>query len=147
MPNQCSLLIVDNDRRSRDCLTRQFLSRGNLVVPVSHPRQALEAASIYDFDVALLDQSLPELPGAILIPRLRGLVGDLKVVLLSSDPDRVSREEAVECGADAFLHKPCSFDDVEAKVSELFMTTNLHPVHVRLPRNGKLMTRRIPAKA
>ncbi len=133
MPKHLSILIVEYDNRARDGLTKKFLSLGNLVVAVCHPRLALEAATIHDFDAAVIDQSLPEMQGIALIPRLRGLVGDLKVVLLSGDPDDLTSEEAVVQGADAFLHKPCFVDDVESSVRKVLAKRN--PVdRPRLPQ-------------
>lgn len=125
MPKHRSILIVEDEIRARDGLTKKFLSLGNLVVAVCHPRQALEAATIHDFDVAIIDQSLPEIQGILLIPRLRGFVGGLKVVLLSGDPDDLTSEEAVEQGADAFLHKPCFVDDVEVSVDRVLANGRL----------------------
>ena len=118
MPSYRSILVVEDDRKARESLTRNFLSRGNLVIAVAHPRQAMEAVTVHDFDVAIINQSLPELSGVSLIPRLRGLVRDLGVVLLSEDPDDITSEEAIDQGADAFLHKPCCVDDVEAGVQK-----------------------------
>ncbi len=127
------MLIVEDDERSQDCLSKRFLTRGDLVISVCHPRQALEAATICDFDVVLLDQSLPEMTGLSLIPSLRGLVGNLRIIHLSGDPDRVSSREAIRHGADSFLHKPCSVDEVEAAVTDTLSTGKRHLIEEQLP--------------
>jgi CheY-like chemotaxis protein len=119
MSSHLSLLIVEDNSKDRNALTKWFVHRGHAVTAVHHPRQALEAATISSFDVALLDQSLPEQPGLQLMSRLRGLVRDLRVVLLSGDPDDVTSEEALQQGANGFLHKPCSLEQVDACVTQV----------------------------
>ena len=68
-----------------------------------HPRQALEVASFRRFDVALVDESLPEIDGVALSQRLQRLIAELQVILLTEPAD--CGEGPV--GAYRCLLKPC----------------------------------------
>lgn len=107
MPLDHSLLIVASDPTARDLLTGRFIRLGYSVTPVSHPRQALEAATFKQFDVAILQNELPEASGTQLIRRLRQLVGSVKFVLLCSPLTTRIENDAREAGACACLHSTC----------------------------------------
>ena len=111
-----SMLIVEGDRELLDMLCRRFIRGGFDVTPVHHPRQALQAASFKDFQVAVLDVSLPETNGVALMQKLKRQIADLKVVLLSPHSDPAFEAEALEHGADAYFVKPCRLSELEATI-------------------------------
>lgn len=152
MPDQLSFLIVEADCRARERLTKWFLRGGHAVTAVCHPRQALEAATIRSFDVALLDQPVPERDSFHLISRLRGLVRDLFVVLFSRDPEGVTSEDAIRLGASAFLYLPCSLQQVDAIVQRAMSAAPSHtmpsstlpqgrPLHCRVSDSSIMATK------
>ena len=116
MPLEYSLLIVENDASLLDLLSRNFFQRGYEVTPVCHPRQALEAASITPFDVALLDGSLPEHDGIWLMNELRHYIADLQVVILSAHCDAEFKQRCLDNGAFAYLRKPCGLAELERTI-------------------------------
>ncbi|QDT00254.1 response regulator [Adhaeretor mobilis] len=118
MSKNLSLLIVDSNRRTLDTMTKWFLQRGHQVTAVMHPRQALEAATFRDYDAAVIEQALPEKSGLQLMRKLRGLVGDLRVILLSSDPNSLTRQEALQCGAHELLYKTCQLREIDSCLTD-----------------------------
>ena len=113
-----SLLIVEDDLDQLEILARSFIRAGYRVISVHHPRQALEAASFQQFQVALLDDSLPEMDANELMQRLKRTQDAVQVVILSGceDPDR----RAKVGGAFACLGKPCTMALLEATVEDAF---------------------------
>jgi DNA-binding NtrC family response regulator len=107
---------VENDQNLRESLSRRLIQRGFAVTSVCHPRQALEAATITEFRVAVVAQRLPELDGLQLARKLMRLVGDLRVVLLSNQPGEVLAAEAIDCGIFACLHKPHRLVELEGTI-------------------------------
>lgn len=79
----CSLLIVEDDLGQLELLDAKFVRAGYQVVSVDHPRQALLAASFQQFQVALLDASLPEMDGLELMHRLKRTQDSVQIVILS----------------------------------------------------------------
>jgi DNA-binding response OmpR family regulator len=114
MPREYSLLIVENDAALSGLLTRNFITMGYSVTPVYHPRQALEAASIKSFDIALLDGSLPEHDGVWLMRELKLRIAHLQVVILSAHSDAAFQAKCIDSGAFAYLRKPCGLAELEA---------------------------------
>lgn len=116
MPNEHRILLVDDDREFSDLLCQRLLRCGYQVTELWHPRQALEAASLRDYDVVVLDRGLPEIDGFRLMRILRGLVANLQVVFLSGHDDPEDEESALACGAFAYLSKPCRLAKIEATI-------------------------------
>ncbi len=110
------LLIVENDESLLDLLSRNFYQRGYEVTPVCHPRQALEAASITPFHVALMDGSLPEHDGIWLMIELHRYLADLQVVILSAHCDAEFKQRCLDKGAFAYLQKPCGLTELETTI-------------------------------
>jgi len=113
-----SLLIVEDDPDQLDLTTRWFLQAGFQVLSVCQPRQALEAAGFRQFQVALLDASLPEMDGLELMHRLKRTQDGVQVVILSGCEYPVWRAKAE--GAFAWLLKPCSRALIEGTVQHAF---------------------------
>jgi CheY-like chemotaxis protein len=113
-----SLLIVEDDPDQRDAATRWFVHVGYQVLSVAHPRQALLAASFQQFQVALLDASLPEMDGLELMRRLKRTQDGVQVVILSGCEYPLWRAKAE--GAFAWLLKPCSRALIEETVQHAF---------------------------
>lgn len=118
MSRRLSILVLEPNRDAREKLTKWFLREGYTVTAVCHPRQALEAATIRYFDLALIDLTPTKQCALLLVSRLRGLVRDLRVVVLSGDPEGISSEDAIEFGASALLHLPCSLEQVNCTVKQ-----------------------------
>ena len=116
MPLQYSLLIVEDDLDTLDALSRWFIRTGFDVTPVFHPRQALSAATIKPFHVALIDYTLPEMDGLCLCQRLQRIVRDLRVILLASHADPVLHGAAVDARVFSCVLKPFRLTDVERAV-------------------------------
>jgi DNA-binding NtrC family response regulator len=102
MPLDCSLLIVESDAELRRARTRIFLDQGIAVTALWHPRQALAAATLRHFDVALLDATLPETSAIELMRMLHRRIAHLQVILLTGPPDGEADVEAEALRSGAF---------------------------------------------
>ena len=67
--------------------------------------QALRLARVHDYDVVVLDRDLPEVHGDDVCRALNAEQPDTKVLILTHLTDDVTRRDAFEKGADAFLNK------------------------------------------
>jgi DNA-binding response OmpR family regulator len=113
-----SLLIVEDDLNQLATLKCWFVRAGYQVTGVTHPRQALEAASFRPFQVAIINHTLPEIDGIELMRRLQRLLGDIQIVIQSYHPQAVS--DAKAAGAFACLVKPCRMALLEATVEDAY---------------------------
>ena len=127
-----SLLIVNDDRDQLAKLARRFIRSGFEVLSVAHPRQALEAASFRQFQVALLDTSLPEMGGIELMHRLKHTQDAMQVIILSGDD--APRRRAKAGGAFYCVARPYEMPTLEATVEAAFeQAVEIQSVHELAP--------------
>lgn len=101
-----TVLIVDDDARFRDLARRMLTSWGYQPQgEAGSVTEALQRATESGPDVALVDIGLPDGTGLALSRVLSNDPWRVRVVLVSSDGDAVSAEEAAESGALAFIPK------------------------------------------
>src|SRR5213082_3545777 len=112
------ILAVDDDPRILDLLRRGLAYEGYAVETVEDGPEALVAARNNPPDLVVLDWMLPGLDGLEVCRRLRA-GGDVPILLLTARggvPDKVS---GLDSGADDYLVKPFSFDELLARVRAL----------------------------
>ena len=96
-----------------DCSARHFL------------KAQLAAKELLDGkhpDLVILDISMPEVNGIMMLEfiRRRPEWKDLPVIMLSSEATDVQIDEAIGLGADAYVTKPVSIDELEAAMHTAF---------------------------
>ncbi len=112
------LYIEDNaDARS---LVRRILSRNFLVLEADDPLDGLELAEETHPNLVLIDQNLPHMSGSEAATRLRNILPDTPLVILSAETSQAVRDRALAAGASGFINKPIEIDTFEDEV-EAFM--------------------------
>jgi two-component system response regulator MprA len=112
------ILAVDDDTRILDLLRRGLTYEGYTVDVVEDGAAALAVARDHPPDLVVLDWMLPGLDGLEVCRRLRA-GGDVPILLLTARggvPDKVA---GLDSGADDYLVKPFSFDELLARVRAL----------------------------
>jgi two-component system response regulator MprA len=114
------VLIVDDDRAVLSGLRRVFALEGHDVFTAETGEEALALASQCDPDLIVLDVVLPGLDGFTVCERLRNQLPGLTPILLLSARDAVpDRITGLDRGADDYLVKPFSLDELMARVRAL----------------------------
>src|SRR5262249_33718550 len=67
-------------------------------------------------DVLVLDLGLPDISGFEIIERIRGQGSALPIVVLSSRTDETGKVKALDLGADDYVTKPFSIDELLARI-------------------------------
>jgi two-component system response regulator MprA len=112
------ILAVDDDPQILDLLKRGLAYEGYSVTTAADGTAALSQARDNPPDLVVLDWMLPGMDGLEICRRLRA-GGDVPILLLTAKagvPDRVS---GLDSGADDYLVKPFSFDELLARVRAL----------------------------
>ena len=113
------LLIIEDSERLRRSLSEGLRRDGYVVDVAGDGREGLGFARVNDYDVIVLDLMLPKLDGLSLLRELRQS-GDKTHVLVLSAKDQVQdRVVGLKLGADDYLVKPFSFDELCARVNAL----------------------------
>jgi len=113
------VLVVDDDRRLRDMLRRALSSAGYDVDTAEDGGHALAAISGRAFDLVVLDVLMPGVDGFGVARRMRQR-GDPTPVLMLTAKDAIGdRVAGLDAGADDYLVKPFSIDELLARVRAL----------------------------
>lgn len=105
------LLIVDDETKICDLLTRFFTSLGFQTTTAQSGRQALSLLEAGAPDYLLLDIRMPDLSGLEVLRQAKSRHPDLKVVMVSALADSETMDEAFRCGASDYVTKPLAFTD------------------------------------
>ena len=107
------LLIVDDDDRFRERLSRAFGRRGYQVVAFAEGEPALRYAEESTPPLALIDLRLKGEWGLNVVRRLLEINPEARVVVLTAYGSIATAIEAVRLGAQHYLQKPVSVDEIE----------------------------------
>ena len=104
-----ALLVVDDNEDNRYTLTRRLTREGYTDVATANDgRQALATLRTRNFDLVLLDISMPELNGYQVLEQMKAdaTLSDVPVVMISAIEETESVVRCIELGADDYLSKP-----------------------------------------
>ena len=102
---QAHLLIVDDDARIRELLSRFLRRNGYLVTLARDAAQARRLLAGLDFDMIVLDVMMPGEDGVALTRDIRRRIAT-PVLLLTAKGETADRIAGLEAGADDYLPKP-----------------------------------------
>src|SRR5438105_4248105 len=109
------ILCVEDDAQMRTFLQAQLKARNFQVQTVRDGAQAIDMAAIFQPQLVLLDLSLPSLDGLSFLRRRREWSGAPVIVLSAHDEEPV-KIRALDQGADDYLTKPFSLNELLARV-------------------------------
>ncbi|MGE5177710.1 MAG: sigma-54-dependent transcriptional regulator [Bacteroidota bacterium] len=104
--------IADDEELIRKSLTKLLSAEGYQVDSVATAHEVVESVRRDPPHVLVLDLRLPDGSGLDLLPRLKALAPDLKVVVITAFGDLPTAVEAMRRGATDFLKKPYEMEEV-----------------------------------
>jgi CheY-like chemotaxis protein len=112
------LLIVDDERQLLRMFRRFFEPLGYTVTTFSDSMEAKDAfqQNFRDYDLAIVDQRMPDLSGANLAVEMLAIRPDIPIILLSGYTDNISPADAARIGIRRFLSKPIPQVELNATV-------------------------------
>jgi signal transduction histidine kinase/DNA-binding response OmpR family regulator len=110
------VLFIDDSDESRS-LVRRLLADKYVVLEATDPLNGLQLAEETNPNLILLDHSLPHMSGSEAATRLRKMLPNTPIVIISSDTSAGARERALAAGAVGFIVKPID-DSFEGLVHE-----------------------------
>ena len=113
------LLLVEDDARVADFLTRGLEAEGYAVAHAADGPQGLARATGEPFDVLILDVMLPGFSGRELCQKLRAQGITTPVLMLTALDATEDKVEGLRGGADDYLTKPFDFDELLARIEAL----------------------------
>ncbi|HVQ18552.1 MAG TPA: response regulator transcription factor [Actinomycetes bacterium] len=109
------VLVIEDDVTIRSALVRALGERGHAVSSAPDALTGLRTAIDDDPDLIVLDLGLPDLDGAELLRMLRA-VSKVPVIVATARDEDASVVRALDAGADDYLTKPFSADQLDARI-------------------------------
>jgi DNA-binding response OmpR family regulator len=113
------LLLVEDSARLRSTLEQGLRKAGYAVDTAKDGREGLWLATENEYDVIVLDLMLPEIDGLTVLRKLREQGKSTHVLILSARDLVEDRIQGLRHGADDYLVKPFSFDELCARIEAL----------------------------
>lgn len=110
------LLIVEDEARMADLLRKGLSEEGHTVTSAYDGAEGFAIAKSYEFDVIILDVMLPKLSGHELAKRLRAEKIKTPVLMLTARDSVPDIVKGLDLGADDYMTKPFSFDELVARL-------------------------------
>ena len=119
------VLIAEDDRSVRESLVLALGVEGYDVEAVNDGAQALESVADREPDVIVLDIMMPVLDGLTVCRRLRAGKCHTPILMLTARHEVSDRVSGLDAGADDYLAKPFSLDELLARLRALLRRTSV----------------------
>lgn len=114
-------ILYTEDDETLAFLTKDNLQQSNYeVVHCSDGKAGLDAFKNEDFDICILDIMMPKIDGFELATEIRKYNSDIPIIFLSAKTLKEDRIKGLRLGADDFLVKPFSIEELLLKI-EIFL--------------------------
>ncbi len=115
------ILLVEDNEMNRDMLSRRLQRKGYDVAIAVDGREGIEKASSGEYDLVLMDMSLPEVDGWEATRQLRTepKTEKLPIIALTAHAMSGDREKALEAGCDDYDTKPIELPRLLSKIEAL----------------------------
>lgn len=113
------VLIVEDYEPLRKSLTQGLAEAGFAVDVAADGEQGLWYARSSDYDAVILDVMLPKMDGLGFLRHIRGQGAKTPILLLTARDTVEDRVRGLNAGADDYLIKPFSFDELLARIRAL----------------------------
>jgi DNA-binding response OmpR family regulator len=110
------ILVIDDEPGILGFISRGLRGEGYAVEPAADGVAGLEAGLQGSYDLVILDLLLPGMGGMDVLRRLMARKPQQRVIVLSALSDTPSKVTSLELGAEDYLAKPFSFDELLARV-------------------------------
>ncbi len=117
--NQSKIIIAEDDQAVRDSLDRALRYEGYSVISVNNGSQALEESQISPPDLFILDVMMPVVDGLSVCRALRRNGDRTPILILTAKHEISDRVAGLDAGADDYLVKPFSLDELLARIRAL----------------------------
>jgi len=121
------VLIAQEDETTSNSVDLMLTHAGFKTFTTDSGEQCVELATIYDYDLILLDTSLFDISGYEVLRQIRSAGLSTPIMFLTSDDDTESKIKGFGFGADDYLTKPFHREELAARIQAIVRRSNGHP--------------------
>jgi DNA-binding response OmpR family regulator/two-component sensor histidine kinase len=117
---QFKILVVDDDQEIADYITNELGSRYKFN-HAPNGKEGLKMLLTDDYDLVISDVMMPEMDGLTLLKRIKDnpQISEIPVVMLTSKAEVEHKLEGLKSGADAYIAKPFSMEELHIQIDNL----------------------------
>ena len=113
--NNPLILIVEDDAPIRNLITTTLKAHEYKYLTAQNGESAIMQASSHNPDIVLLDLGLPDIDGIEVIKKIRTW-SEMPIIVISARSEDNDKIEALDAGADDYLTKPFSVEELLARI-------------------------------
>lgn len=113
--NKSLILVVEDDRSVQNLMTTTLKAHDYRYLTAMNGETAILEASSHNPDIILLDLGLPDFDGIEVIKRIRSW-SNVPIIIISARSEDTDKVEALDAGADDYLTKPFSVEELLARL-------------------------------
>lgn len=113
--NNFLILVVEDDSHIKNLISATLNANGYKYLLASNAKEAILQITSHNPDIILLDLGLPDMDGIEIIEKVRGW-SEVPIIVLSARSDDKDKIEALDKGADDYLTKPFSVEELLARI-------------------------------
>ncbi|MDP6191005.1 MAG: response regulator, partial [Gammaproteobacteria bacterium] len=114
----CKILIIDDDVAICRTLEIHFGTLGHNTSTAYSAEDSLREVEIFQPDVIILDIRMGGLSGLDILPELKQKLPQVRVIMITAFHDMNSTIEAMQKGADDYIHKPIDLDELDQALNK-----------------------------
>ncbi|MGI6265591.1 MAG: response regulator transcription factor [Candidatus Metalachnospira sp.] len=139
--NRLTILVVEDDLSVKNLITTTLKTHDYRYLTAQNGETAIMEASSHNPDIVLLDLGLPDMDGVEVIKKIRRW-SNVPIIVISARSEDTDKIEALDSGADDYLTKPFSVEELLARLRvtqrRLTMTQSENQVNQSVFENGSL---------
>ena len=139
--NKLLILVVEDDPSIRKLITTTLKAHEYRYLSAANGQSAILEASSHNPDIVLLDLGLPDMDGVEIIRKIRAW-SNMPIIVISARSEDSDKIEALDAGADDYLTKPFSVEELLARLRvtqrRLAMMQNRSQAEESVFTNGNL---------
>lgn len=113
--NKLHILIVEDDKAVRNLMTTTLMANDYKYIVAETGEEAIRQASTCNPEIVLLDLGLPDMDGVEVIKKIRTW-SNMPIIVISARSEDSDKIEALDNGADDYLTKPFSVEELLARL-------------------------------
>lgn len=110
-----TVLIVEDDNPIKNLISTTLKAHDYKYIVAANASQAIMLSSSYNPDIVLLDLGLPDMDGVEVIKKIRTW-SNMPIIVISARSEDKDKIEALDAGADDYLTKPFSIEELLARL-------------------------------
>ena len=117
------ILIIEDEPETREMFVEALIDEGFEAISAKNGRVGIQKTNKYHPDLIICDVTMPELDGYQVLTSLRQNpnTASIPFIVMSALPNKSERHKAIQLGANGYLSKPCTIEQLLDTIAKFFL--------------------------